>query len=98
MTRPFNEHRLWKGQIQLANYPPPVWQPPMILPQVNSLTGKPISTIDIHTEMNRSYATYSQKYWQGVEQRKRAYRINGKCQLIQEPPNGVLNFGTRRYQ
>jgi hypothetical protein len=74
MTQPFNEDLLWKGKMQLANYPPPMLQPPMNLPQVNSLTGKPIFILDINTELNRSYATYSQKYWQGVEHRKRLYR------------------------
>ena len=75
MTRPLNEDLLWKGQIQLANYPKPIMKPCMILPKINSLTGKLMGSLDIHTEMNRSYAAYSQKYWEGVEQRKRAYRI-----------------------
>jgi hypothetical protein len=86
MTRPLNEDLLWKGQIQLANYPPPLWQPPMNLPRINSLTGKPIFILDIHTEMNRSYAAYSQKYWQGVEERKRAYRAARRYELTNNTP------------
>jgi hypothetical protein len=74
MTRPFNEHLLWKGKIQRANYPKPARKPPMILPEINSLTGHIINPPDIHGEMNAAYATYSQQYWLGVEKRKMAYR------------------------
>lgn len=79
LTRPFNEHILWKGQIQKANYPNPLTQtqkPPMILPEINSLTGKVMNPYDIHRDMNISYAIYSQAYWAGVEERKRKYRQN----------------------
>jgi len=74
MTRPFNEHLLWKGKIQQANYPKPTRKPPMILPEINWLTGHVMNPPDIHREMNAAYATYSQQYWLGVEERKRAYR------------------------
>jgi hypothetical protein len=75
MTRPHNEHLLWLGTIQRAKYPPPVTRPSMILPKINSLTGKEMNPPDIHTEMNRSYAEYSEKYWAGVEERKVRYRF-----------------------
>lgn len=74
MTRPFNEHLLWKGKIQRANYPKPVQKPPMILPEINSLTGRVMNPPDYDKEMNEAYATYSRQYWLGVEERKRAYR------------------------
>ena len=75
MTRPFNEHLLWKGKIQKANYPKPAQKPPMILPEINSLTGKVMNPPDLNAEMNVSYARYSQAYWSDVEERKRIYRL-----------------------
>jgi hypothetical protein len=75
MTRPFNEHLLWKGKIQKANYPKPLLKPPMLLPEINWLTGHVMNPPNIHREMNMAYATYSQKYWQGVEHRKQMYRL-----------------------
>jgi len=75
MTRPFNEHLLWKGKIQRANYPKPIAKPPMILPEINSLTGKEMNPPNIHKDMNKLYAQYSQEYWQGVNQRKYLYRL-----------------------
>jgi hypothetical protein len=65
---PFNEHLLWKSK---ANYPRSVAKPPMILPNINSLTGKEINPPDIHSEMNKAYAAYSRAYWLGVERRRR---------------------------
>ena len=75
MTRPFNEHLLWKGVIQRANYPKPSQKPPMILPKINSLTGKEMNPPDLNKEMNKMYVKYSQEYWAGVEQRKWEYRM-----------------------
>ena len=75
MTRPLNEHLLWKGAIQRAKYPKPSLKPPMVLPKINALTGKEMNPPNIHEEMNRIYEAYSRRYWIGVEVRKRAYRI-----------------------
>ena len=75
MTRPLNEHLLWKGAIQRANYPKPTLKPPMILPKICSLTGREIDPPNIHEEMNRLYAAESKRYWAGVEQRKWEYRM-----------------------
>lgn len=63
---------LWKGKIQRANYPPPLQQPPMILPNINRLVGghKPESP-SIHDQLNASYARYSAAYWAGVAVRAR---------------------------
>lgn len=66
MTRPFNEHLLWKGKIQKANYPTPSRKAPMILPEINWLTGHVMNPPNINREMNVAYARYSQEYWQGV--------------------------------
>jgi hypothetical protein len=78
MTYPFNEHLLWKGKIQKANYPKSIAKPRMILPEINWLTGKVMNPPDIHEEINEAYRLYSQKYWLGVEERKRIYRIMNK--------------------
>ena len=75
MSRPFNEHLLWKGKIQIANYPKPIVKPQMILPEINWLTGIVMNPPDIHGEMNKAYKAYSKNYWLGVEERKRMYRI-----------------------
>jgi len=50
----------------------------MILPEINWLTGKVMNPPDIHEEINEAYRLYSQKYWLGVEERKRIYRIMNK--------------------
>ena len=78
MTRPFNEHLLWKGKIQMANYPKSVAKPPMILPEINWLTGKEINPPDIHKERNRMNASLSRDYWFGVERRKQEYRSKNR--------------------
>ena len=69
MTRAKNEHLLWKGTIQRAKYPQPILKPDMILPKINSLTGKVMNQPDIHSEMNAMYARQSQKYWNGLKSR-----------------------------
>jgi len=74
MAKPLNEHLLWKGKMQQANYPLPQRKAPMILPEVNWLTGHYDNAPDLNKEMNQSYSTTSQLYWAGVEQRKIAYR------------------------
>ena len=79
MTRPLNEHLLWKGAIQRANYKRPALKPPMILPKINALTGKEMDPPNIHEEMNRIYAAYSRWYWAGVEVRKLDYRIKNSA-------------------
>ena len=75
MTRPLNEHLLWKGAIRRANYKKPTLKPPMILPKINALTGKEMDPPNIHEEMNRIYEAYSRRYWIGVEVRKWKYRM-----------------------
>jgi hypothetical protein len=75
MTRPFNEHLLWKGTLQKANYPKSIAKPPMILPEINPLTGKEMNPPNIHKDMNILYAQYSRAYWHGVNQRKYLYRL-----------------------
>lgn len=73
-TRPFNEHLLWKGKIQIAKYPPPSAKPEMILPKINSLTGKLIDSLSKPGDLENNYLEMRKKYWAGVEERKLAYR------------------------
>ena len=75
-TRPFNEHLLWKGKIQKANYTTPLAKPQMILPKINSLTGKVMDSLVKPGDLEKSYSVISKKYWTSVEERKRAYREN----------------------
>ena len=73
-TRPFNENLLWKGKIQTAKYPTPSAKPEMILPKINSLTGKLIDSLSKPGDLEKNYSEMSKKYWAGVEERKLAYR------------------------
>ena len=75
LTKPFNEHLLWKGKIQLANYPSPVLKKDMDLPYVNWLTGTPSKLTDFHDVHEKAYARYSQEYWRGVKERAIQYRL-----------------------
>ena len=75
MTKPFNEAFLWKGTLQRANYPSPAMKPPMDIPGVNPLTGKPHPTNDaLHDEQCLSAYVMSQNYWAGERERRKAYR------------------------
>ena len=73
----FNEHILWKGQIQKANYSSFVIQPPMVLPFINPLTGRhvPPSRPTIAEEIESRYKLKSEAYWDGVKARQRQYRL-----------------------
>ena len=74
MPKIFDEAHWWKHQLR--RYPGIIMQPPMILPKVNSLTGRymPVSP-SIHDEMNYRYSQYSKSYWAGVKERQKAYLI-----------------------
>jgi hypothetical protein len=74
MQKPFNEQTLWKGTLQLANYPAPSKKADMILPDINRITGKVMDQDGNHEAMNRSYDEYSRLYWQGVQKRRELYR------------------------
>jgi hypothetical protein len=71
---PLYEEFLWKGKIQLANYPEARQGPPFILPKVNTLTGLVVDKPTIENEMNRTYNEYSKKYWANLRKRHEAYR------------------------
>ena len=64
---------MWRSAIQRANYPVAVLKPQMRLPEINSLTGKPVHC-DLHKAINESYAKYSENYWYWVDIRKQLYR------------------------
>ena len=73
-TKALNEDFLWKGTIQRANYRT-MQQPPMDLPKINSLTGKPYPTNDrIHDELCHKTHEMSCQYWEGEKKRRQAYR------------------------
>ena len=75
-TKPHNEHLLWKGKIQLANYPIPKPKKDMIgLIKINSLTGTIVhGQPNIYDELYQKSIDESKEYWKGVEERKKLYR------------------------
>ena len=75
-TKPHNEHLLWKGKIQIANYPIPILKKDMVgLTKINSLTGTIIHGQScIHDELYQKTLNESQAYWKSVEERKKLYR------------------------
>lgn len=68
----YDEVHWWK--TQLRKYEGAKMQPPMVLPKVNSLTGRyvPVGPF-IHDEMNFRYSQYSKAYWAGVLIRQKQY-------------------------
>ena len=77
VQRPFNEHVLWQGKIQRANYPIPHEKPLMVLPKISSLGGiiKDPSAPPIWEEMNQSYTKYSSNYWSRIKESHTKYRL-----------------------
>jgi hypothetical protein len=75
-TIPYNEHLLWKGKIQLANYPIPIVKKDMIgLIKINSLTGTIVHGQHcIYDELYQKTLDESKKYWKKVEEQKKLYR------------------------
>jgi hypothetical protein len=77
VQRPFNEHALWQGKIQRANYATPHEKPPMVLPKISSHGGtiKDPTAPPIWEEINNSYTKYSSSYWTRVKDSHNKYRI-----------------------
>lgn len=75
-TKPRNEHLLWKGKIQLANYPIPTLKNDMVgLIKVNSLTGTIVhGQPSIEDELYQKTLNESKEYWKKVELRKKIFR------------------------
>jgi hypothetical protein len=75
-TTPLNEHLLWKGKIQQANYPTPKLKKDMVgLIKINSLTGTIVhGQPSIEDELYQKTLNESKEYWKGVELRKKLYR------------------------
>ncbi len=75
LTKPFNGEKLWVGTMQKNTYSQTTPKPPMILPEINWLTGhyKPPSP-SISEQMNYNYSMYSAAYWNGVKMRQQKYR------------------------
>ena len=89
MLKPFNEAFLWKGKIQRANYPSPTQKPPMDLPRINTVTGKPYPTKNtLHDEQCLSAYVISQNYWASERLRRKAYRENNAG----PPPKKEMNY------
>ena len=75
-TKPFNEHLLWKGAIQRAQYAKYPAKQPMVLPLINSLTGTLIKDQgSISDEINAMIDAQSRSYWNKVNMRKQMYRL-----------------------
>lgn len=91
VQRPFNEHALWKGKIQLANYPTTSRNPPMILPKINSIVGgtlKDPSAPPIWEEVTQSYNNYSTSYWSRVKDAHNTYRLQqGNYPMLPSSPS-----------
>ena len=76
LQKPFNESLLWKGQIQKCHWPSKLNKSNLVLPTINSLTSDYVPRRpSIHEELLFRYSLYSQKYWLGVKERQRKYRI-----------------------
>ena len=86
MPKPLNEHKLWRGKIQQANYPKPFTKPDMkLLPltyhgEQSYIEGaeyekmkKEYCDLDLSCKL---FTSTSESYWAGVEERKRLYRLN----------------------
>lgn len=77
LTKPLNEHLLWQGAIQAANYPQPICKPDMVgFTKINSLTGVIVKNQpSINDELALKSRAMSYNYWNAVEMRKRLYRL-----------------------
>ena len=75
LTKPFNEHLLWKGEIQKSNYPKPICKPDFVVENTNWLTGVVIDRGVVWRDIRKRYDAYSHSYWQGVNERKLRYRL-----------------------
>lgn len=63
----------WKGSLRNYNIP----KRKMILPKINSLTGRYIpDRPSIHDDMNYRYSLYSENYWAAVLKRQKEYKAS----------------------
>jgi hypothetical protein len=87
LTKPFNGEKLWVGTMLNNTNSQITPKPPMVLPEVNWLTGqyKPPRP-SISEEMNYNYSLYSAAYWNGVRMRQEKYRQNVKDRANQSQP------------
>ena len=73
--QPLNKHLLWKSSMERSQHPR-LCQPPMNLPNINSLTGHFKDDFPpIRDQLSQKTANESIAYWKGVEHRKLLYRI-----------------------
>lgn len=75
LTKPFNGEKLWVGTMVKNTNSQMTPKPPMVLPEINWLTGhyKPPRP-SISEEMNYNYSLYSAAYWNGVRMRHAKHR------------------------
>jgi len=77
--------RLWRSTIDRANYPPPLNQPPMVLPKINTIVGGHIEEFpSIHDQLIASYAKYSANYWLSLRSRQ---KLEGQAQKSKSTKN-----------
>jgi len=63
----------WKDNLRKYNIHKR--KPAMVLPKVNTLTGRYVpDRPSIHDEINYRYSLYSKKYWEAVLKRQKEYR------------------------
>lgn len=86
LLKAFNEHLLWKGEIQKANYPEvKKWTLPIELPPLSyygrqvPIDGTEYKKIQYKwcepDGLVKSYNIYSAQYWKGVRERQKLYRL-----------------------
>jgi hypothetical protein len=69
----YDETHWWKEQLRRYRFDGMI-QPPMLLPKVNTLTGRYVPVgASIHDELNFKYSQYSKSYWAGVKERQKRY-------------------------
>ena len=84
LTKPLNKDILWKSKMEIANYKSPKTKSDMVLLPLVYHGGQSLidggefkklqNKYNDPDGLNKSYAEYSKKYWEGVEKRKQSYR------------------------
>jgi hypothetical protein len=85
MSKPLNQHNLWHGKIQQANYPKPITKPDMKLLPLTYHDGQGFIEGAEYEKIKNEYCDLdlscklfektSEAYWAAVEERKRHYRL-----------------------
>ena len=70
-TIPFNEHTLWRGQLQKSR---PLYSQEKCLSIELAVEYEDLDKERYDRDLNYRYKVYSQSYWVGVKQRMLEYR------------------------